>query len=262
MAGTKEKTKKDIVREEYLKNLWQVYDKTKEKDIKDELILEYAPLVKYLAGRLSVHIGHRVEYDDLISYGIFGLIDAIDKFNLEKGVKFETYASLRIRGSIIDNIRKLDWVPRDLRQKNKLLEQTYSELEIELGREPKESEIAGKLGFTLEETRDLVKKASVVNLVSLDDYLEENHEDVFLSADDSPEKMYQKKEVTDLLVDAIDNLSEKEKKVITFYYFEDLTLKEISKIMGVSESRISQLHSKSVIKLRTKLGKYKSVLDM
>ena len=261
MTGSKEKVKKDANREDYLKNLWQIYDKTKEKNIKDELILEYAPLVKYLAGRLSVHIGHRVEYDDLISYGIFGLIDAIDKFNLEKGVKFETYASLRIRGAIIDNIRKLDWVPRDLRQKNKLLEQTYAQLEIELGREPDETELSEKLGLSTEETRDLIKKASVVNLVSLDDYLEENHEDVFLSSDDSPEKMYQKQEVTDILVSAIDKLSDKEKKVVTLYYFEDLTLKEISKIMGVSESRISQLHSKSVVKLRAKLGKYKSVLN-
>ena len=262
MTVTKVKTSKDEAREVYLKDLWEQYAQTKDKAIKDTLILEYAPLVKYLAGRLSVHIGHRVEYDDLISNGIFGLIDAIDKFSLEKGVKFETYASLRIRGAIIDNIRKLDWVPRDLRQKNKLLEQTYSTLEVELGREPEEHEIAHKLGMSIKETRDLIKKASVVNLVSLDDYLEENHEDVFVANDDSPEKMYQKKEITDMLVDAIDKLSEKEKKVVSLYYFEDLTLKEISKIMGVSESRISQLHSKSVIKLRAKLGKYKSVLEL
>ncbi|MCL1936539.1 MAG: FliA/WhiG family RNA polymerase sigma factor [Defluviitaleaceae bacterium] len=246
---------------ESIEKVWEEYTRTKDKELKDKLILEYAPLVKYLAGRLSVHIGHRVEYDDLISYGIFGLIDAIDKFNLDKGVKFETYASLRIRGSIIDNIRKLDWVPRDLRQKNKQLEAAYLALEAEIGREPTEEEMAKKLGMSLVEVRDLMKKANVVNVVSLDDYLEQNHEDVFFASDDSPEKMYHKKEISDILVETIDKLSEKEKKVISLYYFEDLTLKEISKIMGVSESRISQIHSKAVIKLRTKLGKYKSILD-
>ncbi|MCL1996867.1 MAG: FliA/WhiG family RNA polymerase sigma factor [Defluviitaleaceae bacterium] len=241
--------------------VWERYATTKDKKLRDILIVEYAPLVKYLAGRIGVHIGHKVEYDDLISYGIFGLIDAIDKFDLSKGVKFETYASLRIRGSIIDSIRKMDWVPRDLRQKNKQLETVYVELEIILEREPTEKEIAEKLNISIEETRDLMKKAAVVNLVSLDDYLEQNHEDTFFSTADDPESNYQKTEVRDILVNAIDKLSEKEKKVVSLYYFEDLTLKEISKIMGVTESRISQIHSKAVTKLRTKLGKYKSVMD-
>lgn len=246
---------------ENIEQIWERYAETKEVHLKEKLILEYAPLVKYLAGRLSVHIGHRVEYDDLISYGIFGLIDSIDKFDIKKGVKFETYASLRIRGSIIDSIRKMDWVPRDLRQKNKQLETAYSELEATLEREPTEEELSNQLGIPLKETKDLMKKASVVSLVSLDDYLEQNHEDTFLATEESPESTYDKKEISDILVGAIDKLSDKEKNVVSLYYFEDLTLKEISKIMGVSESRISQLHSKAVIKLRTKLGRYKSVLD-
>ena len=244
--------------------IWKQYCETKDRALKDKLIIEYAPLVKYLAGRLSVHIAHRIEYDDLISYGIFGLIDAIDKYDYTKGVKFETYASLRIRGAIIDNIRKLDWVPRTLRQKNKQLEHVFSELEFELGREPKEEEIASKLNISVGKTRDLIKKASITSLISLDDYLEQNHEDSFFSDEalDSytPESHYDKKELKNLLTEAIDNLLEKEKQVITLYYFEDLTRKEISRIMGVSESRISQIHSKAVMKLQSKLGKYKSVM--
>lgn len=242
---------------------WEEYSKSKDPDLKQQLILEYATLVKFVAGRLSIHIGQHVDYDDLVSYGIFGLIDAIDKFDYEKGVKFETYASLRIRGAIIDNIRKLDWVPRTLRQKNKQLEQAYQALEFELGREPTEEELSEKLDMTLEETQTLIKKASVASLISLDDYLEQNHEADFSSGGskkDSPEALYEMQEVKDLLRDAIEKLSEKERKVISLYYFEDLTLKEISKIMEVSESRISQIHSKAVLRLQTRLGKYKSIL--
>ena len=251
---------------ENISEVWKEYEQTKSRHLKDALILEYAPLVKYLAGRLSVHIGHRVEYDDLISYGIFGLIDAIDKFDYKKGVKFETYASLRIRGAIIDSIRKLDWVPRDLRQKNKQLEQAYSALELTLGREPTEQEIATQLDMSLEDAQDLIKKAAVNTLVSLDDYLEQNHEASSLAkdrlSDDNPEAYYDKQEIKNTLIAAIEKLTEKERKVVTLYYFEDLTLKEISKIMGVSESRVSQIHSKSVLKLRTKLGKHRGVIFM
>lgn len=244
--------------------LWNNYGKTKESSLKEQLIIEYAPLVKYIAGRLSIHIGYRIEYEDLISYGIFGLIDAIDKFDCSKGVKFETYASLRIRGAIIDSIRKMDWVPRTLRQKNKQLEQAMKELEMEYGREPTEAELAEKLMVSVHEARELIKKSSVLSLVSLDDYLNQNHEDSILSSKnaqiDTPESQYDKKEIKNMLVDAIDKLSEREKKVVTLYYFEDLTLKEISRIMEVSESRISQIHSKAVLRLKSKLGKYKSIL--
>jgi len=245
-----------------MENIWESYTKTKDPGLKEKLILEYAPLVKYVAGRLSVHVGQHVEYDDLISYGIFGLIDAIDKFDYTKGVKFETYAALRIRGAIIDSIRKMDWVPRTMRQRNKQLEQAFSELEFELGREPTEAELAAKLDISLEETTDLLKKSSVVALISLDDYLEQNHEANFgnSAAEETPELQYEQQELKDMLVDAIDKLSEKEKKVVTLYYFEDLTLKEISSIMGVSESRISQIHSKAVMRLKSKLGRYKSLL--
>ena len=246
--------------------LWKAYEKSRDSALKERLIIEYAPLVKYVAGRLSVHIGHRVEYEDLTSYGIFGLIDAIDKFDYGKGVKFETYASLRIRGAIIDSIRKMDWVPRTLRQKNKQLEQAFGELEMELGREPTEEEVAERLDMSIEAARDLIKKSSVLTLVSFDDYLTQNHEEAFVglnhTAAETPESNYDKKELQEMLADAIDKLSEREKKVILLYYFEDLTLKEISRIMGVSESRISQIHSKAVLRLQARLGKYKSILYM
>lgn len=249
---------------ENIDKIWQDYAKLKDPALKEKLIIHYAPLVKYVAGRMSMHLSQHVEYEELTSYGVFGLIDAIDKFKYEKGVKFETYASLRIRGAIIDSIRKMDWVPRTLRKKNKELDQVYQELEALYGREPSEDELAEKMQISVDETRDLMKKASVVSLISLDDYLEANHETNFFdkSSDrsETPELKYEKQEIKKMLSDAIDKLSEKEKKVITLYYYEELTLKEISRIMGVSESRISQIHSKAVMKLNVKLGKYKSLL--
>lgn len=247
---------------ENLDKIWKTYRQTKSAALKEKLILEYAPMVKYVAGRLVIHVGQHVEYDDLISYGIFGLIDAIDKFDIDKGVKFETYASLRIRGAIIDNIRKMDWVPRTMRQKNKEYEQVCTQLESELGREPTEAEIAGRLNLTVEEARELIRKATVLSLVSLDDYLEQNYESAFGtgSLEDTPEGYFNKQELHRMLTDTIEKLSEKEKRVVTLYYFEDMTLKEISSVMGVSESRVSQIHSKAIMRMQSKLGKFKSIL--
>lgn len=245
-----------------IENLWRTYQQTKSPAIKEKLILEYASMVKFVVGRLLIHVSQHVEYDDLISYGIFGLIDAIDKYDIDKGVKFETYASLRIRGAIIDNIRKMDWVPRTLRQKNKEYERLFTKLESELGREPLETELAEHLKLTLEETRELVKKSTVLSLISLDDYLEQNYEKAisFGSPEDTPEGYIDKKELHRMLTETIEELSEKEQKVVTLYYFENLTLKEISGIMGVSESRTSQMHLKAIKRMQNRLGKYKSIL--
>ncbi|MCL2203223.1 MAG: FliA/WhiG family RNA polymerase sigma factor [Defluviitaleaceae bacterium] len=246
------------------KELWQAYAKTKSPALKEKLIILNAPLVKFVAGRMHMHIGQHVEYDDLIGYGVFGLIDAIDKFDYGKDVKFETYASWRIRGAIIDHIRRLDWVPRTLRQKNKQMEQVYSQLEEALGREPNEEELAEQLGLDIGATRDLIKKSSVLSVISLDDHLDQNYETTFnglvSNKQDSPEEQAERKERQEMLAEAIERLTEKEKQVITLYYYEDLTLKEISSIMGVSESRISQIHTKAISKLQGKLGKYKSLL--
>ena len=244
--------------------IWKSYGRTKDPALKEKLILEFAPLVKFVAGRLVVHIGQHVDYDDLVSYGIFGLIDAIDKFDYAKGVKFETYATVRIRGAIIDSIRKLDWVPRTLRQKNKKIDQVYDKMESELGREPTDEELAEALNLTVVETQELLRNSSVVSVISLDDFLENKHEAMIPDASgtfvESPEVLYEKQELGVMLTDAIEKLTEKEKKVITLYYFEELTLKEISAILGVSESRVSQIHSKAVLRLQAKLGRYKSVL--
>jgi len=245
-------------------DLWQAYIKTRSPALKEKLIIHYAPIVKYVAGRLLVHVGQHVEYDDLVGYGIFGLIDAIDKFDNAKNVKFETYAPFRIRGAIIDHIRRMDWVPRTLRQKNKQMEQVCNQLEDELGRQPTEEEISEKLGVPLEETQDLMKKSSVLTLVSLDDFMEQNYESSFTSLVasrvDSPEEQTERQERKEMLADAISKLSEKEKLVVTLYYFEDLTLKEISSIMKVSESRVSQIHTKAITRLQGKLGRYKNLL--
>ncbi|MCL2456510.1 MAG: FliA/WhiG family RNA polymerase sigma factor, partial [Defluviitaleaceae bacterium] len=231
---------------------------------KEKLILHYAPLVKYVAGRLIIHIGQHAEFDDLVGSGIFGLIDAIEKYDGAKGVKFETYASFRIRGAIIDSIRKLDWVPRSDRKKNKQLEQAQSFLEEKLGREPSDEEIAEKLGLTVEETQDIIKKSSVVSLISLDDYMEQNYESslnpLVSNRMESPEEKTERRECRELLTKEIENLSDNEKLIITLYYFEYLTLREISSIMKVSESRVSQLHKRALTKLQGKLGRLRGLL--
>ena len=241
-----------------IEKVWKSYAITKSPDLREQLIIEYAPLVKLVAGRLLMHVGQYVEFEDLTSYGIFGLIDAIDKYDPDKGIKFETYASIRIRGAIIDNIRRLDWVPRSLRAKNKHLEQVYAELTAELGRDPSEEEVAEKLSVTLLEARELIRKSTVVSLVSLDDYLEQNHDinvfGILPSNVENPENVVEMMEIKQTLADAIDQLPDKEKKVITLYYYEELTLKEISAILEVSESRVSQIHTKAVLQLKAKMN--------
>ncbi len=244
--------------------LWKQYDETKDPAIRETLIIEYAHLVKFIAGRLNIYFGSNVEYDDLIGFGVFGLIDAIDKFNTSKGVKFETYASLRIRGSIIDSIREMDWVPRSLRQKNKELERVYWEIENELGHSASDQEVADKLGVSIEEFHKLLNDVSISSMVSLEEFLEQNYEigvDGHTSSkDDLPESYTEYGEIKSILADSIEKLPEKERTVVSLYYFEELTLKEISAIMKVSESRISQLHTKAILRLRGKLARHKSIL--
>ncbi len=244
--------------------VWSEYNKNRSPEIREKLILEYAYLVKYAASRVSAHIGTYVEFEDLISYGIFGLIDAIDKFDADKNVKFETYAALRIRGAIIDNIRKMDWVPRSMRNRSKVLEQSISDFEMKNGRSPTEDELAQNLKISVEEVRELIKKSNISSLLSLDDYLEQNHEKVneglIGSKIDTPEQQLENKELKKMLAEGIKSLSEKQRQVITLYYYEELTLKEISKILGVSESRVSQIHSNAVRNLKMKLGKNDGVL--
>jgi RNA polymerase sigma factor for flagellar operon FliA len=245
--------------------MWHQYIDTKDPAIKEKLIIEYSHIIKYVAGRLSIYFGSNVEYDDLIGYGVFGLIDAIEKFDISKGVKFETYASLRIRGSIIDSIRELDWVPRSLRQKNKELERVYAEVENELGHSATDQEVADKLQISMDEFYKLLNEVNLSSLISLEEFLEQNYEGGISltgnSKEDKPEGHMEITEIREILVDAISKLPEKEKAVVSFYYFEDLTLKEISAIMKVSESRISQLHTKAILRLRGKLARHRSILS-
>ena len=238
--------------------LWAEFLKKPTAELREKIILEYAPLVKIVAGRLSMYLGYNVEYDDLVGYGIFGLIDAIDKFELTKGVKFETYASLRIRGSILDQIRKMDWIPRTLRQKQKRLETAMKDLEAKLGRTASDEELSAEMGISKSELEDLVNQTQIANLVSLDEYLEQGSE---VRAElgntprfEQPEMIVERQELKKILAEAIDSLTEKEQRVIAFYYFEELTLKEISKILEVSESRVSQLHTKALRKMRDRMG--------
>lgn len=245
--------------------LWKIYSETKDQSIKEQLIIEYADLVKYVAGRLSIYFGSNVEYDDLVGYGVFGLIDAIDKFDISKKVKFETYASLRIRGAIIDAIREQDWAPRSLRKKSKELEKAYYELENELGHSASDQEVADRLGITLDEFNKLLQEVNISQMISLEDYLEQNHEtglDPFSMQREAglPEQRLEVIELKEILADTIDKLPEKEKMVVTLYYYEELTLKEISLIMKVSESRISQLHTKAIMRMRGKLERLKSAI--
>lgn len=237
--------------------LWDEYSKKRTEQLREQLILEYAGLVKIVAGRLSMYLGYNVEYDDLVGYGTFGLIDAIDKFDNDKGVKFETYASLRIRGAILDQIRKMDWIPRTLRQKQKRIDAAYQKLEAESGRMATDAELAKELDISLDELENWQMQTQIGGLVSLDEYMEQGEGKLDNPASEDyvqPERVVERQELKEILAKTLKELTEKEQKVIYLYYFEDLTLKEISSILEVSESRISQLHTKALQKMRQKLG--------
>lgn len=245
--------------EEGRNKLWADYSRRKSADLREQIIIEYAGLVKIVAGRLSMYLGYTVEYDDLVGYGTFGLIDAIDKYDNLKGVKFETYASLRIRGAILDQIRKMDWIPRTLRQKQKKIDAAFQKIELESGRMATDEEVARELDISVDELINWQNKTKISNLVSLDEYLEQGSEiqvDVATSSSQflQPEQVVEREELKNLLVQSLESLTVNERKVITLYYYEDLTLKEISHILEVSESRISQLHTKALQKMRNKLG--------
>ena len=248
------------------KKLWEEYAKTQSPELREKIILEYAPLVKVVAGRLSMYLGYNVEYEDLVSYGIFGLIDAIDKFDCMKDVKFETYASLRIRGAILDQIRKMDWIPRTIRQKQKKIDSVIREIEARSGRNATDEEIAEGLGISGDEYVEWQSQMKITNVVSLNEFLEQgsevsNEASHTKSAQfDSPEEVLERDELKRILAEALELLTEKERKVIVLYYYEELTLKEISSILEVSESRISQLHTRALQKMKTKLGSYIGIL--
>lgn len=249
------------------KKLWDEYMQKKTPECREKIILEYAPLVKTVAGRLSMYLGYNVEYEDLVSYGIFGLIDAIDKFDCMKEVKFETYASLRIRGAILDQIRKMDWIPRTIRQKQKQIDSVIKEIEQTTGHSATDEEIAKGLGISQDEYADWQSQMKITGVVSLNEYMDQGSD---VSQDYSrhttsrfvgPEEQVEKDELTKVLGEALSLLTEKEQKVITLYYYEELTLKEISNILEVSESRVSQLHTRALQKMKVKMGSYMGLLS-
>ncbi len=246
-------------------SLWNEYVKKPTPELREQLIIEYAQLVRLVAGRLSMYLGHNVEYEDLVSYGIFGLIDAIDKFDATKQVKFETYASLRIRGAILDQIRKMDWIPRTVRQRQRKIDEAIKAVEMRTGHTASDEELAAELGLSEEELISWQSQLKVTNLVSLNEFEETGPEPVMDATHNShfaqPEDVVAENELKEMLVESLSLLTEKERRVIELYYYEDLTLKEISRVLEVSESRVSQLHTKALVKMKKKMGPYMDILS-
>lgn len=241
--------------------LWVEYKKTRDPAIRELFIKQYAPLVKYVAGKVAVGMPSNVEFDDLVGFGVFGLIDAIDKFDPEKNVKFKTYAVTRIRGSIFDELRSIDWVPRSVRQKTREIEDVIVRLESKLGRTASDSEIAGALGVSEDDFQQTMFKISGTSIMSLNDVWYSGDDSERISIGDSiespaslnPDVIVEREEIKRVIVEAINELPEKEKMVLVLYYYEDLTLKEIGQVLNVTESRVSQLHTKANLRLRAKL---------
>ena len=245
-----------------LRSLWVQFKGTADPSMRERLILHYSPLVKYVAGRVGVGLPPNIEQADLVSYGIFGLIDAIEKFDIERAIKFETYAISRIRGAIIDELRAIDWIPRSVRYKAREVERAYASLEGELHRTPTESEVASRLGISLQDLHHIFSQVSYVNVVALDELLTVGGEkgDKLSLVDtledtkaEDPVTAFETEETKFMLARAINQLPEREKIVVTLYYYEGLTLAEIGRVLGVTESRICQMHTKAVLQLRAKL---------
>jgi RNA polymerase sigma factor for flagellar operon FliA len=249
--------------------IWVQYKEKDDIEARDDLIIHYAHLVKYVANRLAINLSSVVEVDELISYGIEGLIDAIEKYDHKRNIKFETYAITRIRGSMIDGLRSMDWVPVSVRQKSKELERTYTKLEGELGRAATDMEVAQELGISINELATLLREVAANTIISLDDFIPGDDGDdkkkriVDLLEDHNAGdalELLELSEVKELLAKTISRLPEKEKRVVYLYYYEGLTLKEIGMVLSLSESRISQLHTKAILRLRGSLSKKKNLV--
>ena len=244
-----------------LGNLWDAWKGSASPEAREKLILHYAPLVKYVASRVATGLPASVEQADLVSYGMFGLIDALGKFEPGRGNKFETYAIPRIKGAIIDELRAMDWVPRSVRFKAREIEKAHTDLESMLKRQPSEPELAERLGITVGELHDVVSQISFVSVLALDEMVNVGSDrgeqvsllDTLADRGIDPTSNVDAQETRGLLAAAINSLSEREKIVVTLYYFEGLTLAEIGGILGVTESRVCQIHTKAVGGLRGQL---------
>jgi RNA polymerase sigma factor for flagellar operon FliA len=241
--------------------LWERYKAEADPKARERLILQYSPLVKYVAGRVSVGLPATIEHADLTSYGMFGLIDAIEKFDITRGLKFETYAISRIKGAIIDELRSIDWIPRSVRSKARNVERALTKLETSLRRTPTEAELAAELDVGINELRTMLAQVSLTSIVALDESFSGEESDRQSLVDtlqdpkaEDPEASYEAVELKALLAESINRMTEREKTVIVLYYFEGMTLAQIGEVLGVTESRICQMHTKAVLGLRAKMS--------
>jgi RNA polymerase sigma factor for flagellar operon FliA len=248
--------------EPLIADAWDDYKATGSRAAREQLILHYAPLVSAVAGRVGMRLPSSVEQADLVSYGMFGLIDAIEKYETGRAVKFESYASSRIRGAIIDELRAMDWVPRSVRTKARSVDRAYAELEAKLHRAPTEAEVAAHLEIAVSELRQTFSQLSTVNIAALDELLgggEDRQAGVSLGdtlgdeRSEDPAGSLDAAETKFLLARAIEQLTERERMVVVLYYYEGMTLAEIGRVLGVTESRISQMHTAAMLRLRTRL---------
>ncbi|MBR1805007.1 MAG: FliA/WhiG family RNA polymerase sigma factor [Selenomonadaceae bacterium] len=243
--------------EKELSTLWLRYKDTKSVELRNVLAENYLPLVKIVCGRLAVSLPPHLDRDDLLSSGFFGLLDAIDRFDPTRNIKFETYAGVRIRGAMIDYLRSKDWIPVTMRQKIRKYEQAVYQLETELGRTATDKELAAALEISVDELQTLVSQCNSATVIPLEEYLKT---DVSEAVDTNPANSTEYFELKETLAKAIDRLPEKERTVVSLYYYEELTLKEISLILHLSEARISQLHTKAIFRMRGYLARNKQDL--
>lgn len=242
--------------------LWADYKTMRTRESRDRLIVHYSPLVKYVAGRVAVGLPQNIDQTDLVSYGVFGLIDAIEKFDTSRNIKFETYAIARIKGAIIDELRSIDWVPRSVRAKARSVEKAFAKLEGKLLRTPSDIEVAQEMGISEADLHAIFNQVSFVGIVALDEMLAVGGErgeiatlgDTIPDRTDGPVAAYEVEEMKQILARAINRLGDREKIVLTLYYYEGLTLAEIGEVLGVTESRVCQIHTKAVLQLRGRLG--------
>jgi RNA polymerase sigma factor for flagellar operon FliA len=244
-----------------VERLWAAYKDKSSREVRDQLILHFSPLVKYVAGRVAVGLPQNVEQADLVSYGIFGLIDAIEKFDPARGFKFETYAIARIKGAILDELRSIDWVPRSVRAKARAIEKAYGKLESELHRTPNDDELASELDMSDTQLQATLNQISFIGLVALDEMLSSGDRtdtmtlgDTVADTGEGPVAAFEVEEMRQILAEAINRMPEREKIVLTLYYYEALTLAEIGQVLGVTESRVCQIHTKAVLQLRSRLA--------
>ena len=244
-------------------DLWARYKSTGDRTLRDELIVRYSPLVKFVAGRVSAGLPHSIEQADLVSYGMFGLIDAIEKFDSERNIKFETYAITRIKGAIIDELRSIDWVPRSVRTKARSVERAYASLEATLGRAPTDAEVAAEMEVSESDLQAIFSQISYIGIVGLDEVISGGGTDrgesltlgdTLADRGDGPVGTFEVEEMKLILAGAINRLGDREKIVLSLYYYEGLTLAQIGQVLGVTESRVCQIHTKAVMLLRSRLS--------